>query len=72
MTLCRSGGEPGRAGHRGEQIQCVFGARLLPFSQAFAAENQFAGRSKPQAYCPTLEGSPLDRHSVMVFSSKRE
>ncbi len=28
MTRCRSRGEPGRAGHGGAQVQCVFGARL--------------------------------------------
>jgi hypothetical protein len=63
MTLCRSRGEPGTARHGGEQVQCRVwcSARRLPFSQAFAAKTQFAGRSKAQAYCLALEGSPLDR-----------
>jgi hypothetical protein len=33
----------------------------LPFSQGFAPQTQFAGRSKAQANCLALEGSPLDR-----------
>ncbi len=63
MTLCRSRGEPGRAGHRGAQIQMRVrsSARRLPLSQALAAENHFGSRSKPQAHCLALEGSPLDR-----------
>jgi hypothetical protein len=63
MTLCQSRGEPGRARHEGEQVQCRFwcSARRLPFSQAFAPETQFAGCSKGQAHCLVLEGSPLDR-----------
>jgi hypothetical protein len=66
MTRCRSRGEPGRARHRGEQVQFRVwrSARRLPFSQAFAPENQFAGRSKAQAHCLALEGSPLDRFHV--------
>jgi hypothetical protein len=35
--------------------------RRLHFSQAFAPETQFAGRSKAQTHCLALEGSPLDR-----------
>jgi hypothetical protein len=61
MTLCRSRGGPGRARHGGEQVQCRVSARRLPFSQAFAAQTQFANRSKVQDHCLALEGSPLDR-----------
>ncbi len=38
----------------------VFGSALA-FSRTFASESQFASRSKEQAYCLALEGSPLDR-----------
>jgi hypothetical protein len=63
MTLCRSRGEPGRARHGGEQVQCGLwcSARCLPSSQEFTPETQFAGRSEAQAHCLDPEGSPLDR-----------
>ena len=63
MTLCRSRGEPGRARHESEQVQCRVWclARRLPFSQVFAPETQFAGHSKAQTYCLALEGALLDR-----------
>jgi hypothetical protein len=63
MTLCRSRGGPGRARHGGEQVQCrlLCLARRLTCSQAFAAQTQFANRSKVQDHCLALEGSPLDR-----------
>jgi hypothetical protein len=66
MTLCRSRGEPGRAIHGGEKLQCPVwcSARRWPFSQAFAPQTQFAGRSKAQAHCLALEGSPFDRFHV--------
>jgi hypothetical protein len=69
MTLCRSRGEPGRARHRGEQVQCRLwcSARCSPFSQAFAPETQFAGRSKAQAHCLAPEGSPLNRSQACII-----
>ena len=48
MTRCRSRDEPGRARHEGEKVQwrVWHSPRRLPFSQAFAPETQFAGRSR--------------------------
>jgi hypothetical protein len=62
MTLCRSRGEFGRARHRDDSFNAVFGARFSArlFSQAFAPATQFTGCSKVQAHCLALERSPLD------------
>jgi hypothetical protein len=63
MTVCRSRGEPGGASHRDEKLQCLLwcSARRSRFSQVFAIQTQFAGRSMAEAHCLALEGSPLDR-----------
>jgi hypothetical protein len=50
-------------GTEANRFNAAFDARLdaCLFSQAFAPETQFADRSKAQAHCLALEGSPLDR-----------
>jgi hypothetical protein len=69
MTLCRSRGEPGGARHKVEQRRCLLWclARRSRFSQAFAPQGKFAGRSKVQAHCLALEGSPLDRSHAWII-----
>jgi hypothetical protein len=67
MTLRRSRCERGGVRHRDQQLQrflwCL--VRRSHFSQAFAPETQFAGRSEPETHCLTPEGSRLDRsHAV--------
>jgi hypothetical protein len=65
MPLCRSRGEPGRARHRGEQVQWRVwcSARRLSFSQAFAAPEgamnrapTIAGCYEVQTHCLALGG----------------
>jgi hypothetical protein len=63
MTPCRSRGEIGRARHRANSLNGVFGARLAVclFSLVFASPITFAGRSQAQVHCLALKSSPLDR-----------
>ena len=63
MAVCRSRGEPGGERHIANSFNALFGARLgaRPFYHGFAPKLQFAGRSKPEAHCLALQGSPLDR-----------
>jgi hypothetical protein len=59
MTLCRSMHEPGAAkAHRRTAAVpwLVLGSRPR-FSQAFASQTQFAGRSRPQADGLAPDGS---------------
>jgi hypothetical protein len=63
MTVCRSRGEPGRERHRANSFNGLFGARLPArlFLTRLLQELSLPDRSKAQAHCPALEGSPLDR-----------